>query len=473
MVRLAEILKKQEMDRVYFSEDKPVSIDKLSSGSKALTDEELYKELLGLMRQVLLDILNAKQLNFTLLKDKISLLSEFISKDDGALLKLIERHYNSEDYLVVHGVNVCILSLEIARALNYSREAMLDLGLGAFLHDIGMIKIRNILQNKRRLYAAEYDEVKNHVTYGLDILNNLGPINERVSCIISQHHERIDGSGYLNGLSGDQIHEYAQIVGLADVYEALIHSRPHRKRFVPFEYETIKEIISHRDMFEPYILRGFLERLTRQPAYMLWLATHGIYEILKHQDNLRASLEIKPQIKTPSKKRYVLSAIILLIGLIIGISTLLKSDIHIPKKEIFYPLGSSLGIADNRQPLKIVYNFTDNISVIPSASLDISGINLDGYHFLTFSSKVDDKKTNKMRYATLKIAVENARKETSNYYVQGISNRWKEFRIPLSYFEAIKDWSSVVNVSFVLQPWNIDGKEGALYIDDIHFFRKK
>lgn len=472
MVRLAEILKKQEIERTHFYEHNPISLDKLSSDSKKTpTVESLYKELLSLMRQALLDILNAKQFNFALLKDKIDLLSEFIIKDDGALLKLIDRYDNSEDYLVVHSVNVCILSLEIARGLNYSPEAMLDLGLGAFLHDIGMIRVRKILENKRRLYTAEYDEVKNHVIYGVEILNNLGQINERISSIISQHHERNDGSGYLKGLSGEHMDEYVQIVGLADVYEALIHSRPHRNRFVPFEYETVREIISNRDMFDPYILRIFLERLTRQPAYMLWLATHGIYEILKRQDKIPGGLEIKPEIKPSNKKRYVLIVVMLAIVLI-GIS-LLRFNINMPKKEIFYPLGSSLGIADNRQPLKIAYNFIDNISDTPSVSLDLSGINLDGYHFLTFSSKVDDKKTNKMRYAALKITVENARKETANYYVQGINNKWKEFRIPFSYFDTIRDWSSVVSVSFLLQPWNIDGKEGALYIDDIHFFRKK
>lgn len=469
MVRLADILKRQELGRVYFDEHKPASLDKPKSDSGTLTADNLYKELLGMMRQVLADIVNAKQIDLAGLKDKISLVSDFVSKDDGAMLRLIDRYDELEDYLVVHSVNVCILSLEIAKGLNYNREAMLDLGLGAFLLDIGMARARTILQNKRQLYTAEYDEVKNHVTYGLEILATLGQVNDKVLAIISQHHERKDGSGYLKGLKGDEIDEYARIVGLADVYDALIHSRPHRNKFVPFEYETIREIIANRDMFDPYILKVFLERLTRHPAYILWLATNGIYELLRQQEKEPVESEIKP----PPKNRYVLIAAVTAIVLA-GISIpILKSNIN-SVKNMFYPLGNTLSIANNQQPLKIPYNFINNPSDAHSVSLDLTGINLEGYHFLVFSSRLDDKKIKKMmRYATLSIAVENARKETANYYIQGLNNRWQEFRIPLSYFDAIRDRSSLNSIAFILQPWNIDSKEGTLYIDNIRFFRKK
>lgn len=473
MVRLSEILRKEELSRVNFEEHKPLFLDKLSNVSSAVvTDEGLYKELLNLMRQALSDILEAKPLDLTLLKDKLNLLIEFVSKDDGSLLKFIDRYDDLEDYLVVHGVNVCILSLEIGRGLNYNRQMMLDLGLGAFLHDIGMLKVKNILDNRRQLYTAEYEEVKEHVNYGTEMLKNLGQTDNKLSAIITQHHERKDGSGYLKGLKAQEIDECSQIVGLADVYEALIHSRPYRNKYIPFEYETIKELISNREMFDPYILKVFLERITRNPAYILWLATSGIYEMLEQQiktSQTKESKEIKPAGK--SKKRFVLTAAIWVIALM-GMAILLLPRIHTPSRDVFYPLGSSLGISADKLPLKIAYNF-NGISDIQSASLNLAGINLEGYHFLSFSFKLDDKITKKMRYATLKINVENARKEVANYYVQGMSNKWQEFRIPLSYFDSIKDWSMLNSVSFILQPWNIDGKEGTLYIDNIHFYRKK
>jgi HD-GYP domain-containing protein (c-di-GMP phosphodiesterase class II) len=469
MARLAEILKQQEMNRIHFQEHKSLSLDKLSNDSATLTAENLYRELLNTMREVVSHILIAKHLDLVALKDKINLVIDWVSKDDGSLLRLIDRNDDLEDYLVVHSVNVCILSLEIGRGLNYNHQMMLDLGLGAFLHDVGMIRISSILENKRKLYIAEYNEVKEHVNYGLEILHNLDQSNNRISAIIRDHHERRDGSGYLRGLSGEQIDEYACVVGLADVYEAMVHSRPHRTKFEPFGYEIIREIISNKAMFDAYILKVFLERLTRHPAYILWLATNGIYELLQQQKKEIAESEIKP----PVKKKYVLilaGVVVLAIALVGGIA-FLRPGIKLADQEVFYPLGNSLGIAENKQPLKITYNFTDDPTA-NSVSLDLTGMNLGGYHFLSLSSKVDAKEI-KTRYATFKIVIENARKETASYYVQGINNKWQEFRIPLSYFDTISDWSSLKSIALILQPWNIDSKQGILYVDNIRFFRKK
>lgn len=478
MVRLVNILKKQEKERTFFNQEKTLPQEKESAREPGTqTSQGLYKELLGIIRQVLSDILNAKPFDLKEAREKMDLLIDLVSRDDPSLLRLIEKYDDSEDYLVVHSVNVCVLSLEIARGLNYDKGQMRDLGIGALLLDIGMVKTKNILENKRRLYYAEYEEIKNHTNYGLEILKNVDGMNDRILAIIAQHHERSDGSGYLNRLSGDQIDEYAKIVGLADVYEALVHSRPHRNKLIPFEYETIREIVSNRNMFDPFILRVFLERLTKHPAYMLWLATNGIYEILKLQDKMsqgkEARPEIKPEVKPGLKNKYLVLAASLVVFLLGATMFLWKTNINSADRTAFYPLGSSVGIAENKLPLKIAYNFKGNVAEATVASLDLGGINLSEFYYLSFSSRVENKSPGRLRFASLKVTVTNARKETASYYVQDLSSRWKVFRLPLSYFDTIKDWSAVANLSFIIQPWNIEGKEGNIYIDDIYFFRKK
>lgn len=115
MVRLVNILKKQEKERIFFNEDKPALQEKPAVDSAALTSQDLYKELQNIMRQILLDISHAKPFGLEQVKQKINLLIDFVSRDDPAMLRLTETYDDSEDYLVVHGVNVCILSLEIAR----------------------------------------------------------------------------------------------------------------------------------------------------------------------------------------------------------------------------------------------------------------------------------------------------------------------------------------------------------------------
>ena len=83
--------------------------------------------------------------------------------------------------------------------------------------------------------------------------------------IVRHHHEREDGSGYPQGLKGDQIHEYAKMVGLADVYESMTHARPHQKTRVPSD--AFKEIMSaNRHMFPDRILKGLIQGLSTFPV---------------------------------------------------------------------------------------------------------------------------------------------------------------------------------------------------------------
>ena len=178
-------------------------------------------------------------------------------------------------------MNVCILSLAVGQGLKYKKEQLEDLGIGAFLHDVGMVKVKkDIIEGNHKLDAAEYEQVKKHTDYGVGILNNVPGINQDILAVVGEHQERADGTGYPRGLTSGKINEYARIVGLADVYDALTHSRPYRKKLEPFENAVIQQIVSNRHLFDPYILRVFLESLTKHPAYMLWLTADGIYRVL-------------------------------------------------------------------------------------------------------------------------------------------------------------------------------------------------
>lgn len=470
MVRLSDILRKEEISRVSFDEHKAVASSKTTQGIAVLSAENIYRELLGLARIVLGNILNQEPFNIYSVKERINLLIECILSDESDLFRLVDCYDVKEDYLVIHSVNVCILSLEIAKGLKYKKEQLLDLGMGAFLHDIGMIKVKSILDKERRLYNAEYEEVKNHVDYGVKILENLEGINENIFAIVREHHERIDGSGYLQGLASGSIHEYARIVGLADVYEALIHSRPHRNKLIPFEYETIKEIIMNRQIFDPYILRVFIECMTKHPAYMLWLTTAGVYQILQQRKSPpQENILDKIGEKKIHKRRKLLFATLLIF---ITLTAVLIFNPNRPHKEIFYPLGESLYLAQNKVPLKIAYDFTNNITDTYSVSLDLSGIDLERYYFLAFLAKIDDPSIPNTG-GDIKIEIENSRKEKSEYYLQDVNNSWREFIIPLSYFDKISDWSEVDRIYFGLQPWNINSKKGTVYIDEMRFLKKK
>jgi len=159
-----------------------------------------------------------------------SIIDELLSSDE-ILVQLTDiRAF--DDYLFAHSVNVCVLSIVTGITLNYHKARLIELGVGALLHDIGKTRISSEILNKPDdLSRQEFEEVKRHTTYGFEILRNYSDLSLLSAHIAFQHHERWDGRGYPRGLRGELIHEYARIVAVADVYDALLADRPYRPAY--------------------------------------------------------------------------------------------------------------------------------------------------------------------------------------------------------------------------------------------------
>ena len=141
-----------------------------------------------------------------------------------------------DNYTYAHSVNVGILTLMIARGLGYSRGEMVDLGVGAILHDVGKCQVEQaILLKPEQLTPSELEQVKRHTQYGFDTLREEFKVNLLSAHIAYQHHERLDGSGYPRGLKGADIIDWAKIVSVADVYDAITSDRVYRRRLPPSE----------------------------------------------------------------------------------------------------------------------------------------------------------------------------------------------------------------------------------------------
>lgn len=165
------------------------------------------------------------------------------------------------DLLVCHSINVFIYSVKIGRSLGYHGRHLSELGLAAALHDIGMTKVPEGIVNKKNLLSDnELNSIKKHPVYGHEIIMKLGTEYTWLAKVVLQEHEREQGQGYPKGIKGNQIHEYAKIIGAADVYEALTQPRPHRRQAFPCE--AIEEL---KTLFSLKILRAFLNQLTIYP----------------------------------------------------------------------------------------------------------------------------------------------------------------------------------------------------------------
>ncbi len=166
----------------------------------------------------------------------------------------------------VHGINVAIFAIKIGAGLGYKREQLIELGIAALVHDIGMCKISDEVVNKEGVLTnEEYALIKKHPQFGYDIIHNaLGEEYKWLAEVVSQEQEREGGQGYPRGLTGNEIHEYAKVIGMVDVYEALSHPRPQRKRFLP--YEATKVIVnSSKNMFPQKLIKVLLTKLSCFP----------------------------------------------------------------------------------------------------------------------------------------------------------------------------------------------------------------
>lgn len=172
----------------------------------------------------------------------------------------------SDDYTFAHSVNVCVLALVTGRALGYNHQKLYNLAVGAILHDIGKIRVPNEILNKSgKLTWEEFEIIKKHSDWGYEILQSKLDISIASRVAVYQHHERFNGEGYPQGLAGVQIHEFAQIIGLVDMYDAIVADRVYRPGFPA--HEAFEMIAGSGDvLFRFEIVKAFLDYVAVYPA---------------------------------------------------------------------------------------------------------------------------------------------------------------------------------------------------------------
>ncbi len=162
------------------------------------------------------------------------LLPDMVRNND--VLMRLKQLEETDDYTFQHSLRVSMLASMIGKWLGYSRDELFDICEAGLLFDIGKMKIPEFLLNKKsRLDEQEFDLVKKHTQLGYTVLLRTPGVSQDVKFAALQHHERMDGSGYPLRLRAGQIHEFAKIIMVCDVYDAMISERNYRARLSPFE----------------------------------------------------------------------------------------------------------------------------------------------------------------------------------------------------------------------------------------------
>lgn len=171
-----------------------------------------------------------------------------------------------DNYTYFHSVNVAIISLAIAYHLKLNKGDLLIVGIASLLHDIGKIYVGKTIINKpEKLSEEEFEIIKTHSKLGYDVLSKNSNLSPRTTVSVLSHHEHYDGSGYPNGLSGDNIILFGRIICLADVYDALTSDRSYRSGYSV--QEGIEYLMANSGtLFDPELVKIFTSKIYPYPV---------------------------------------------------------------------------------------------------------------------------------------------------------------------------------------------------------------
>jgi HD-GYP domain-containing protein (c-di-GMP phosphodiesterase class II) len=164
-----------------------------------------------------------------------------------------------------HAVNVAVLACRVGSVLGLSELQLQEVALAALLHDIGIIGMEHLVHLPAHLTPEQRTRVREHPLLAHRLLQRTQAISPLVCELILQQHEREDGSGYPRQLAGAEIQEPAQLLGLAQVFEALTHDRPYRGHLPPAE--ALRTLVQdQRAGFRDRLLKGLLQTIPVYPV---------------------------------------------------------------------------------------------------------------------------------------------------------------------------------------------------------------
>ena len=252
---------------------------------KPYTDERAWEEehpwaqralnaLIGDIDSIYTKVHEGDRLNMVKLRKSVEPLVDTVSSNPDACL-WVSRLKQHDHYTYQHSLGAAILAVCMGRQMGLQRYDLRSLAMGCMLMDIGKLRVNpELLQTNRQLTDEEYAEVANHVSHGLEILDECGVLNQDVIDIVAHHHERYDGSGYPAGLRGDSIPAFARIAAIVDTYDAVTSQRQYANAVSPTD--AIKILYSARDQdFQAELVEAFIRAIGIYPAGTLVELTTG------------------------------------------------------------------------------------------------------------------------------------------------------------------------------------------------------
>src|SRR5881296_1606402 len=167
--------------------------------------------------------------------------------------------------LITHQVNVAILATKLGIGLGYQAEELGHLALAGLVHDVGMFLLpESLISSPDKLSQEDNECIEQHPMLGFQVLSQLESAYAWLGPVVRQEHERWQAQGYPNKLKGTEVHEYAQIIGIVDVFDALVSPRPSCQRMLP--HEAVRELlVVQKNAFSHKLIKALVEQLSVFP----------------------------------------------------------------------------------------------------------------------------------------------------------------------------------------------------------------
>ncbi|MEX5216225.1 MAG: DUF3391 domain-containing protein [Nitrospira sp.] len=240
------------------------------AGQKAKAAHSAYAEAIKALDRVLDDLEGGNPAAISNVKKAVgTILARIMDHPQSMLTQFcIQKMQEFDRTLASHAMDVGVLSMIIGHEMRYGPNDQEDLGIGAMLHDVGYLRLpRNLYRKGRELSTHEHSLMQQHPQLAVTAITQAmaGSISETTRRIIIEHHERVDGSGFPQGLRGDAVLGLSQLVGLVDTYDGMVSWRTEQAPMLPHDAIRQLFVLGEKGRFDKALVEITIKALGVYP----------------------------------------------------------------------------------------------------------------------------------------------------------------------------------------------------------------